>query len=114
MDTYRCEPTSPDSVPITGIEQFRVARYEFVIEALDPLSLPPYKGSTLRGGFGSAFKAVSCSDHQRRGECGECLLRHACPYAYVFETAPPEGSEALTKFERVPHPFVFEPPLTTK
>lgn len=97
---------------IRGIESFRVARYEFVIEAIDPLFLPPYKGSTFRGGFGTAFKSVSCSNRAR--ECRDCPLRHACPYAYVFETAPPEGSEALTKFEQVPHPFVIEPPLTQR
>ncbi len=95
---------------IRGIDNLKVARYEFVIEAIDPLFLPLYKGSTFRGGFGTAFKSVSCSNRAR--ECRDCLLRHACPYAYVFETAPQEGSEALTKFERVPHPFVLEPPST--
>lgn len=101
--------TAAQVAEIRGIESFRVARYEFVIEAIDPLFLPAYKGSTFRGGFGTAFKSVSCSN--RAPKCRDCLLRHACPYAYVFETAPPEGSEALTKFEQVPHPFVLEPPL---
>ena len=95
-----------------GIEEFRVARYEFIIEAVDNLFLPPYKGSTFRGGFGTAFRNIACS--ARRTDCRDCMLRHACPYAYVFETAPPDGSEALTKFEHVPHPFVLEPPLTGK
>lgn len=95
-----------------GIEEFRVARYEFIIEAVDNLFLPPYKGSTFRGGFGTAFRNIACS--ARRTDCRDCMLRHACPYAYVFETAPPDGSEALTKFEHVPHPFVLEPPLTEK
>ncbi|MDK2931722.1 MAG: hypothetical protein PWR07_1853 [Bacillota bacterium] len=95
-----------------GIEEFRVARYEFLIEAVDNLFLPPYKGSTFRGGFGTAFRNIACST--RRTECRDCMLKHACPYAYVFETAPPDGSEALTKFEHVPHPFVLEPPLTER
>lgn len=115
MRTCNCEPGRPTTdvrAGTGGIDNFKVARYEFVIEARGPLFLPPYKGSTFRGGFGTAFKNVSCSD--RRNECRKCLLRHACPYAYIFETAPPEGSEALTKFEQVPHPFVLEPPLTQK
>ncbi|MBC7084474.1 MAG: CRISPR system precrRNA processing endoribonuclease RAMP protein Cas6 [Firmicutes bacterium] len=95
-----------------GIEEFRVARYEFIIEAVDNLFLPPYKGSTFRGGFGTAFRNIACST--RRTDCRDCMLKHACPYAYVFETAPPDGSEALTKFEHVPHPFVLEPPLTER
>lgn len=93
-----------------GMEDFRVARYRFIIEAQEEIFLPPYKGSTFRGGFGSAFKSIACSD--RRAECKDCVLSGTCPYAYVFETAPPEGSQALSKFERVPHPFVLEPPLT--
>jgi hypothetical protein len=106
--TESCE-THSDMV-FKGMEDFKVARYRFIIEALEQLSLPPYKGSTFRGGFGSAFRSIACSD--RRAECGSCLLSGTCPYAYVFETAPPEGSQALSKFERVPHPFVLEPPLT--
>lgn len=107
-----CDLKSPQTDSIRGIENFRVSRYEFVIEAVDTLYLPVYKGSTFRGGFGTAFKKVCCSD--RRGDCRKCLLRHACPYAYVFETAPPEGAEALAKFEQVPHPFVLEPLLTER
>ncbi|MCR4401691.1 MAG: CRISPR system precrRNA processing endoribonuclease RAMP protein Cas6 [Firmicutes bacterium] len=95
-----------------GIEKLRIARYEFILEAVDNLFLPPYKGSTFRGGFGTAFRNIACST--RRTDCRDCMLKHACPYAYVFETAPPDGSEALTKFEHVPHPFVLEPPLTER
>lgn len=33
-----------------------VGRFELTVEAKDPIILPPYKGSTLRGGFGNAFR----------------------------------------------------------
>ncbi|NPV80768.1 MAG: CRISPR system precrRNA processing endoribonuclease RAMP protein Cas6 [Firmicutes bacterium] len=112
MNTCDYESAFPETIPARGIEGFRVARYEFVIEALETLSLPDYKGSTLRGGFGAAFRNVSCS--ARKSDCRTCVLKPACPYAYVFETAPPEGSEVLKKFEHVPHPFVLEPPQTRK
>jgi len=97
---------------VKGIEEFRIARYEFILEAVDNLFLPPYKGSTLRGGFGTAFRRIACS--AGRADCRDCVLKGPCPYAYVFETMPPDGSEALAKFEHVPHPFVLEPPLTEK
>ncbi|MCR4403166.1 MAG: CRISPR system precrRNA processing endoribonuclease RAMP protein Cas6 [Firmicutes bacterium] len=93
-----------------GVEEFRLARYEFILEAVDNLFLPPYKGSTLRGGFGTAFRRIACS--AGRADCRDCVLKAPCPYAYVFETMPMDGSEALAKFEHVPHPFVLEPPLT--
>lgn len=89
---------------------FTVSKYQIVIEAgSQGLLLPPYKGSTLRGGFGSAFKRIACS--QRGLDCPACLLRTSCPYAYIFETAPPPGSEALRNYENIPRPFILEPPL---
>ncbi|MGO0122579.1 CRISPR system precrRNA processing endoribonuclease RAMP protein Cas6 [Desulfothermobacter acidiphilus] len=76
------------------------------------LSLPPYKGSTLRGGFAGTFQRLACGTGTR--QCKSCSLRHQCPYALVFETGPPPDSEALRNYESVPRPFVLEPPLETK
>lgn len=80
------------------------------LKAIDNLFLPNYKGSTFRGGFGNAFKKVVCP--LRESQCEECPLRQKCVYFYVFETAPDEMSRILNmnKYERVPHPFVIEPP----
>jgi hypothetical protein len=36
-----------------------VAQVDFTLKALEPLTLPPYKGSTLRGGFGAAFRRIT-------------------------------------------------------
>jgi len=94
------------------LENFRLARYNFVLTALDPLSLPLYKGSTLRGVFGHAFKRIVCA--QQKQECTECLLRMDCPYASVFESRPPDGADIKRLQEAIPRPFVIEPPLTDK
>ncbi len=92
---------------------FQVAMYELSLEAGGQgLLLPPYKGSTLRGGFGAAFKRIACS--LRNNVCTACLLKSNCPYAYVFETAPPSSSEALRNYSSIPRPFIMEPPLETK
>jgi len=93
-------------------ENFYFARFSFVLEALDEMRLPPYKGSTLRGGFGHVFRKVVCTI--RTSDCDECILAPRCVYAYIFETKPFEGTEALRLYRRVPHPFVLEPPLETK
>lgn len=83
----------------------------FTSEADDPLVLPAYKGSALRGGFGAAFRRIACA--LRRTECADCLLRTRCIYAYVFETPPREGTTlmGMGKYEKVPHPYIIEPPL---
>ncbi len=87
-------------------------KYTFIIEAVDSLYLPYYKGSTFRGGFGNVFRKIVCP--LRRMECLDCLLRLKCIYAYIFETPSQEDAEILNmhKYEKVPHPFVLEPPLT--
>lgn len=87
-------------------------RYTFTIITQETLKLPPYKGSTLRGGFGHAFKKVVCTFRDRA--CDDCLLKQRCVYSYVFETPPPENSTKMTKYLRAPHPFVIEPPPGTK
>jgi len=91
------------------LDNFRLARYNFVLTALDPLSLPPYKGSTLRGVFGHAFKRIVCA--QQRQDCAECLLRTDCPYASVFESRPPDDADIKRLQQAIPRPFVIEPPL---
>lgn len=82
-------------------------RFTFFLKASEPLILPSYKGSTLRGGFGHAFRKVVCALKQK--ECNDCLLKEKCVYSYVFETPPHSGTEIMRKYKTVPHPFVLEP-----
>ncbi|GAB6158204.1 CRISPR system precrRNA processing endoribonuclease RAMP protein Cas6 [Desulfotomaculum varum] len=95
------------------LERFKLVKYEVVLKAgAAGLVLPPYKGSTLRGGFGSAFQRIACA--QRNNICKNCLLKISCPYVYIFETTPPPGGQALRNYESIPRPFILEPPLDTK
>src|SRR5215472_3254848 len=71
------------------------ARYRVVFEAVEALDLPAYIGSTLRGAFGHAFRAVACP--APRGM--DCPVPSQCPYHLIFETSPPPGSEALRTHE---------------
>jgi hypothetical protein len=113
---------------------FKLARYRFTLEALEPLHLPPFKGSALRGGFGHTFKRLVCFSSKRtypqgafpgprsgapgRGGSGQpkpcgtrCQVGNACPYGYIFETAPAADSEVLRSIKEVARPFVIQPPL---
>ena len=67
-----------------------IKSYDFEIEALSTLNLPPYKGSTLRGGLGNALKEVSCVSKEKHYACPGCPYRTGCVYSYVFET-PADG-----------------------
>lgn len=85
-------------------------KFKFIIEAIDQLFLPDYKGSTFRGAFGNAFRKIVCA--LRRNDCFDCILKTKCIYAYVFETSPSEGAElmGMNKYLKIPHPFIIEPP----
>ena len=87
---------------------FRWVRFNFEIEALEDLFLPPFKGSALRGGFGYSFRKVCCVVHQQ--ECAGCTLSQACAYAYVFETPENAAPEIKHQAANYPHPFIIEPP----
>jgi len=94
-------------------DNFQVAKFQVVLIAGPMgLHLPPYKGSTLRGGFGLVFKKICCT--QVNQSCADCLYRLLCAYANVFEAAPPPNSEVLKHISEIPRPFVIEPPLDGK
>lgn len=94
-------------------EKLQVTRYDIrLVAGPRGLVLPPYKGSTFRGGFAGTFRRLVCSTGQR--ECRPCPLKAECPYALVFESGPPPGAEALRNYENIPRPFVLEPPLEEK
>lgn len=95
-----------------NLEEFSIARYTFILQAKETLSLPPYKGSTFRGGFGSVFRKVTCVNKTK--ECPDCLLKYKCIYSCVFESRPPPDGCHLSKYRSIPRPFVIEPPAEEK
>ena len=91
-----------------SLTHLSLAQYQLTLEALEPLKLPPYKGSALRGGFGHVFKRLVCF---QRSRCqAQCSLGNTCPYGYVFETAPPTEAKVLRNIQAVARPFIIEPP----
>ena len=93
------------------LRKIRYARFRLDMVTIDRLRLPPYKGSTLRGAFGHAFKKLVCV--KRDLDCSTCLIRDRCVYYYVFET--PFGGEGDPRgYTFAPHPFVIEPPEETQ
>ena len=83
------------------------ARYRFDFRVTEPIDLPDYSGSTIRGAFGGALRRTACMT--RMPDCKACPLYRSCPYTAVFETPPPESHE-LQKFTQIPNAYVIEPP----
>lgn len=86
-----------------------LAQYEFRLTALAAGQLPPFLGSTFRGSFGYALKAVACS--MPHGDCARCLLAERCLYTRLFEPRSQQPDGLLRRQQDAPRPFIFEPPL---
>jgi len=86
-----------------------IARYRLTARVQQPLPLPDYAGSLLRGQFGAALRHVACMT--RQPTCPGCPLIPTCPYTRIFEAPPPpKGSHALQDFNQIPNPYIIEPP----
>lgn len=90
------------------LKTLKIARYEFCLGARGEAVLPPFLGSTLRGSFGHALKAVACS--MPHGECDRCFLIERCLYPKLFETSARKTPGLLGKGDDAPRPFIFIPP----
>lgn len=88
-------------------ETFPVARYRLEFRVTQPIRLPDYAGSMLRGAFGHALRQLACMTRQK--ECAGCSLAQGCPYPAVFAPLPP-ATHALQSFSHIPVPQVIEPP----
>lgn len=84
-----------------------LARYRYTYRMAEPLRLPHYAGSLLRGQFGAALRRISCLTGAAK--CDGCPLRPTCPYSAVFE-APAPANHTMQRFSHIPNPYVVEPP----
>ena len=89
------------------LQSFPAARYRLEFTTEQPIHLPEYAGSALRGAFGHALRRAACVT--REPACSTCALYRSCPYPAIFETPPPLNYERRN-MSNVPHPFVVEPP----
>lgn len=91
-------------------DKIALANYRFTLTVREPIRLPRMnKGITLRGAFGSSFRALVCVDRTR--QCGGCALHPTCPYGVIFSPRVPEEAERLRLNLDIPRPFVIKPPL---
>lgn len=99
------------SADLAPLHSLRFAKFTLHLEAVEDLHLPQYKGSTFRGGFGSALKKAVCMT--KTFDCPPCLLQQNCPYISIFEPKVEKAAADLLRIGRdAPQPFVLEPPLT--
>jgi hypothetical protein len=90
---------------------FSFSAFRLNIRAEEPLHLPSYKGSALRGAFGYTLRRAFCMCMEKDKDCGKCRYSNDCPYSYIFETRPSPDDPFLRNKERVSNPYIIRPPL---
>jgi len=89
---------------------FPIARFRlrFVENAQRKLLVhKDYLGSAWRGAFGHALKQTVCITNLP--SCDSCSLLESCPYPNLFEVRPPLTARKLSRYPRIPVPYVLEP-----
>jgi hypothetical protein len=87
---------------ISQLSTLKIAKFRIVLQSQSEAVLPALIGSTLRGAFGHALKAISCCVPHKN--CEICFLSDACLYTTVFEPISAKNQDS-------PRPFIFEPPI---
>ncbi len=83
---------------------YPIVRYRFECALDQPLRLPAYSGSMLRGAFGRALRRIVCVTGRSR--CDGCPIRNNCAYTTIFE--PGAGLDGRRRNR--PPLYVIEPP----
>lgn len=97
------------TITLEHLRALSLSQYEFRLAALAEGELPPFLGSTFRGAFGYALKAIACA--MPHGDCERCLLAERCLYTRLFEPRANQQGGLLKQQQNAPRPFIFEPPL---
>ena len=77
----------------------------FSLRFLESGTLPPFRGPSLRGGFGFMLKETVCPTQDK--PCAECILRPSCVYSCVFEGVAPLDRTIMRRYPYVPQPFIL-------
>lgn len=84
--------------------QAHVLRFE--CQALTAISVPPYKGSMIRGALFGALRRDFCLD-RRAPACSRCQVHQVCPVCSLLATVDEESPRGV----EVARPCTVEPPL---
>mgnify|MGYP000296259172 CR=1 FL=1 len=64
-----------------------------------------FPGNHWRGALGVTLRDLACVTGAN--SCEGCRQKHACAYAYLYETPPPADAQKMRRYDRAPHPFTL-------
>ncbi|NLN62277.1 MAG: CRISPR system precrRNA processing endoribonuclease RAMP protein Cas6 [Myxococcales bacterium] len=90
------------------LDSISISKLHITMVPSGEVRLPPYLGSTLRGGLGMALRAVACATPKQL--CDACILRFHCGYCALFEPQSQDSSAVFKGNWQPPAPMIIEPP----
>ncbi len=81
-----------------------VAVLRFRLQALEPITLPRWPGSTIRGAIGKVFRELACST--LRSDCQSCPEQEECLYFHVWERN--RDPKAPLRLQSPPRPYILD------
>ena len=98
------QPPAPD-VRDAGID-LSVYPLQVSCRAVEPVALPAFAGSAVRGALFGAVRDLACVN-KAAPSCGACTLHPVCGVSRLLATVEEDGPRGA----EVPRPFVVRPPL---
>ena len=94
------------------LDNFRIAKFRFLLKPRDFIKLSSFAGSSLRKDFIPIFKQITCLEPH--GDCKSCKMQDDCPYFISLEKGEGIPDPEYKRYQTPPKPFIFEPPLKRK
>ncbi len=80
------------------------SKYTIVCSFRENGTLSSFKGSALRGAFGTALKRAVCTTNKR--DCTQCILNKSCLFTKIFFSIDAENKNSPSQIK----PYIIEPP----
>ncbi len=78
------------------------AHYRIQFEALEPIAMPEYAGSAIRGALGHALKDMACfSARNHHGHC-QCSQQDGCFYQQLFDPLSKQCQALQRQYDAAP------------
>jgi len=94
------------------LNEFRLAKYRFMLQPKDLIRTPKYTGNYLRKDFPSIFHQIACLEPD--DDCKKCKQKDNCPFFISLDDRNVIKDPEYKRYKTPPKPFIFEPPLKRK
>jgi hypothetical protein len=94
------------------ISSITFLRLRITFEAIEPITLPSYKGSSFRGCLGETLRVEVCKPKLKN--CEPCKEKFDCAFSQLYNSYVLPEHPHYRKFSKSPHPYIINPFSTSQ